>query len=88
MTLVATALCADRTVASPNPRPQPDETAARTLVGKLTYSFRRVVPVVRFVEVRRDKDQLADASPALKAQLLPGHLAAQPFQFRLPPPVL
>jgi len=86
MTLVATALCADRAVVSQLPRPQPEAPAARSLVGRLTCRFQRVVSAVKLVESRREKENLADGPVLLAAQILPGYQPITPFQFRLPPP--
>jgi hypothetical protein len=54
ITLMATALCADRAVsAAPEIRPQV-ATAAGKLVTRLSVSLRRVVPSARVFESRRD----------------------------------
>jgi hypothetical protein len=51
--VVATALCADRVAtAAPQARPQVSQ-LARAVANKLSASFRRVVPSIRFVEDRR-----------------------------------
>jgi hypothetical protein len=88
--VVATALCADRaSAAAPQVRPQVSQ-LARTVANKLTSSFRRVVPTVRFVENRREG--LCDAMllpPADAGSPTCVHASdASPFRFRLPPPVL
>lgn len=88
VTLVATALCADRVMASaPDLQSRPQTQSDRTLVGRLSVSFRRVVPAVRLVEVRRDQEHTAMVLPVLldRPIVLPSRLS--PFQFRLPPPV-
>ena len=88
MTLVATALCADRAVmASPAARPD-DSTPTRTLVGRLTVTLRRCVPSVRLWETRRDQDRPAFALLATPASPLIAPVSLSPFQFRLPPPAV
>ncbi len=87
MTLVATALCADRAVIA-NPVVRPEPVVSQTLVGRLTVSFRRSVAAVRFLEVRRDQDQLAVA-PTVRPQVSTfAPVSLSPFQFRLPPPAI
>jgi hypothetical protein len=95
MTLVATALCADRVAtAAPAPpaheqQPMADPIArlASHLGSKLTCAFRRVVTETRLSPVRRDG--MATPSPVAPRMALPAtiHVAeSSPFQFRLPPP--
>jgi hypothetical protein len=91
MTLVATALCADRAViAAPAGGAQTPATVGitnRTLVARLTVSLRRCVPGLRMVAVRRDQDRPA-IIPSLAAQTpLFEAVSLSPFQFRLPPPL-
>jgi hypothetical protein len=89
ITLVATALCADRALsAAPVLRPQV-ATAAGKLVSRLSVSLRRVVPSVRVYESRRDgladsyvkSSWTSDASVRLGAEL-------SPLLLHLPPPTL
>jgi hypothetical protein len=88
VTLVATALCADRVVASaPHLQNRPEPQTARSLVGRLSVSFRRVVPTVRLVETRRDQEPMARVLPVVIDQPVIMPLRLSPFQFRLPPPV-
>ena len=87
MTLVATALCADRTVASPSPQLPDVSVGQQTLVGRLSVSLRRCVPAVRLLETRQDVDR-----PALTVVPMPqlpmiAPAIFSPFQFRLPPPL-
>jgi hypothetical protein len=85
ITLVATALCADRAVASaPVVRPEP--VANRTLVGRLKVTFRRCVALVRIWETRRDQDRPATAAAFVAPACPFAPLSLSPFQFRLPPP--
>ena len=88
-TLVAAALCADRTIsAAPSLGPQPVQLAQR-LVNRLSISFRRVAPVARFFADRQAGPALAsiDSSPSLRATA-PARQQISPFQFRLPPPAV
>jgi hypothetical protein len=88
--VVATALCADRVAtAAPQARPQVAQ-LARTVANKLSASFRRVVPSIRFVEDRRGAAFTAPTCPPAEAGSPTGLHAsdASPFQFRLPPPSL
>jgi hypothetical protein len=95
MTLVATALCADRVAtASPalraheqQPTADPIARLASHLGSKLTGAFRRVVTETRLTQVRRDG--VATPSPVAARIVVPAaiHVAeTSPFQFRLPPP--
>jgi hypothetical protein len=87
LTLVATALCADRAMASPVSE-RPDATVAQgTLVGRLSVSLRRCVPAVRLLETRRDQDRPALAVVAIPRLPLIAPAAFSPFQFRMPPPL-
>lgn len=89
ITLVATALCADRAVsAAPALRPQV-ATAAGKLVTRLSVSLRRVVPAVHVYESRRDG--LADLSQALACpsqSIACLGMQLSPLILHLPPPAL
>jgi hypothetical protein len=92
MTLVATALCADRVVtASPDLRAQLQSGAdpIARLATKLSATFRRVVPAVRLHQVRHEAVvTLAPAMPGIRP-LLQVHATRGPLSdFRLPPPCL
>jgi hypothetical protein len=90
MTLVATALCADRAAtAAPMLRPQTAVPAAQTLVGRLTTCLRHVVPGVRLYQVRGE----GRTAPANIRAVIPASIditppPISPFRFRLPPPVV
>jgi hypothetical protein len=87
--VVATALCADRAAtAAPQARPQVAQ-LARSVASKLSASFRRVVPTIRFVEDRRAVS-VASVLPSAEAgwPTVTHASAASPFRFRLPPPAL
>jgi hypothetical protein len=88
VTLVATALCADRAMAFPrNVCPDSPCQTPRGFVGRITVSFRRAAPAVRIVQVRRDQERplVLLTPPVVSAIVLPPPLS--PFQFRLPPPL-
>lgn len=87
--VVATALCADRVAAAaPQAGPQVSQ-LARTFASRITVSFRRVVPSIRFVEDRR-MGVLAWSGNMRAEVRTPVVHATQgsPFEFRLPPPTL
>lgn len=91
MTLVATALCADRVAtAAPEIRAQlqPVDPIAR-LATKLSVTFRRVVPAVRLHQVRHEGAMTpAPLRPVAVIPVTIHATDASPFQFRLPPPSL
>lgn len=88
--LVATALCADRTVAAaPQVRPQTSSVAGR-LVSRLSVRFQRVLPGVKLYQPRAERFDDA-AAPVLlrnKAETLGYRRAFSPIEFSLPPPAL
>ncbi|HEY7119892.1 MAG TPA: hypothetical protein VH475_25105 [Tepidisphaeraceae bacterium] len=92
VTLLATALCADRQVASAAAQ----SASARTEAGpvtpnfaqRLTVSLRRVVPTVKFHQARQDGvTPIADRAAFDGPQAHPHQTLGAPFQFRLPPPL-
>jgi hypothetical protein len=88
ITLVASALCADRALAaSPMLRPQVASAAGR-LVSRLSVSLRRSVPSARVYQVRRE-GAAAQAVPQLSSPLPARSLGVQlsPLVLRLPPPL-
>jgi hypothetical protein len=93
MTLVATALCADRVtsaaprVGSPQVQSDPIARLANHLATKLSRTLRRVVAVVRLSPSRREGVAPLIRLESLAAAPLGVHVAqGSPFQFRLPPP--
>jgi hypothetical protein len=86
-TLVAAALCADRTMAAaPSMRPEAVQLAQR-LVNRLSVSFRRVAPVARFIADRQAGPAVAAVDRSASLLDVPHiRLPISPFQFRLPPP--
>jgi hypothetical protein len=91
VTLVATALCADRAVAAAvapeaPARPQSSmmEMAGR-FVSRLSSNFRRVVATVRIYEPRSQQSAPTFEHPVPESINLV-HLPISPNQFRLPPP--
>jgi len=86
MTLVATALCADRAVVS-SASLVPEQTApSQTLVRRLTAGLRRVVPAVRLYQPRCDNQPAAAELPPPSRTADWARPPLSPFQFRLPPP--
>ena len=87
--VVATALCADRVAtAAPQARPQVSQ-LARAVANKLSASFRRVVPSIRFVEDRRLGAFATSLNMRTEVRAPVVHATqGSPFQFRLPPPTL
>ena len=88
VTLVATALCADRAVAVPAAvRPDPANLArGKTLVARLTVNLRRSLPALQLVQARRDQDSPSRLIRAAFQSVAVVRSALSPFQFRLPPP--
>jgi len=85
--VVATALCADRSVsAAPVARPQ-SQGLARTFASKLTTGLRRAVAPMRVQSVRTVEAAPVFASP-IRDAASGVHSTFSPFQFRLPPPSL
>jgi hypothetical protein len=87
--VVATALCADRVAtAAPQARPQVAQ-LARAVANKLSASFRRVVPSIRFVEDRRPGAIASSGDMRIGVRIPTIHATqGSPFEFRLPPPAL
>ncbi|HUB28022.1 MAG TPA: hypothetical protein VL992_21530 [Tepidisphaeraceae bacterium] len=87
MTLVATALCADRAVVS-SASVIPQETGqSQTLVERLAARFRGAVRAVRLFASRCEKPRPV---ASVKAPVVAGAwvlASLSPFQFRLPPPL-
>jgi hypothetical protein len=86
MTLVATAICADRSLPAARIEPVTSHFAGR-LIERLSVNFRRVVPAVRLYQHQRfgfASPELAVARPQVRGA---GPIVSlSPFQFRLPPP--
>lgn len=93
VTLLATALCADRAVASATASVQGPRTeaepVARGFAQRLTVSLRRVVPAVKLSPSRQE-----GVAPVVRGDEIAGDQGVvrlalgTPFQFRLPPPVV
>jgi len=93
VTLVATALAADRAVASVScapaelSRPISVESMAGRLVRPLSSNFRRVIPSARLWENLRENAIVPSTVPDVQPPMVPiAPVAISPFQFRLPPP--
>jgi len=85
--VVATALCADRSVsAAPVLRPQ-SQGFARTFASNLTTSLRRAVASTRVESVRTNESAPKLALP-IRETASGVRSEFSPFQFRLPPPAL
>jgi hypothetical protein len=83
--VVATALCADRSVsAAPVARPL-SQGLARTFASKLTTSLRRAVATSR-VQVVRSVEAAPVFAPPIREAASGVRSQFSPFQFRLPPP--
>lgn len=90
VTLMATAMCADRAIpTAPTQAPATANLASR-LMERLAVSLRAVVPGARIYQVRRwglrpaNDPPMAPPTMAVNLQSAP----LSPFQFRLPPPRL
>ena len=92
ITLVATALCADRAVASVAPTVVRHEarvtSLAERLVSRLSSNFRRVVPAMRLCERARGESITSIAQWPAPVLAFIARQPISPFQFRLPPPAL
>ena len=93
VTLLATALCADRRLAS---TAAASEGGSRTEAGpvargfaqRLTVSLRRVVPAVKLHQGRQEGvAQVVWSQADFRPQVDVRPSEGTPFQFRLPPPV-
>lgn len=92
VTLLATALCADRSVASAAQasRVEAAGPVARGFAQRLTVSLRRVVPAVTLHQSRQEGFASVvwrGAFAGAQATITRG-MQGMPFQFRLPPPVV
>lgn len=85
-TLITTLVCLDRVTLAESGQHAPVRTAARSIVGKLTFSFRKVVPITAMPRVLgRALRTDCGLRPAFAQshQHPTGNLT---YQFRLPPP--
>ena len=87
VTLMATAICADRSLSAAPTEPQASHFAGR-IIQRLSVNLRRVVPATCLYQPRRfglpPAQILHPRLDALAVDLIPPLLS--PFQFRLPPP--
>ena len=93
ITLVATALCADRAVASVAPAQVQRHDArvvslAERFVQRLSSNFRRIVPAMRLCERSRGESLATVANRPAPIVAFVAQQPISPFQFRLPPPAL
>ena len=92
MTLVATALCADRVATSSldvRAQLQSGADPIARLATKLSATFRRVVPAVRLHQVRHEGiATLTPVMPAIGPVAQVHAMRGSLFDYRLPPPFL
>jgi hypothetical protein len=90
MTLVATALCADRAAVASSPDRSPGTPENRSLVGRLSTGLRRTVTPVRFVAQRQFGPAMVSAADERACPVLPAlsSVPVTPGQLPLPPPVV
>jgi hypothetical protein len=100
VTLLATALCADRAVAVAAARAtgeaaapaggrdrNPAQSGQQTFAQRLTRSLRQVVPSMQLHQTRRDGLAPIDVPGDVRTAQSSGRgVETTPFQFRLPPP--
>jgi hypothetical protein len=87
VTLMATAICADRSLPAARVEPVTSHFAGR-LIERLTVNFRRAIPAGQLYKQQRfglPPTQITPAGPSLAIAWVAPRLS--PFQFRLPPPV-
>jgi len=92
VTLVATALCADRAVSAAAPSSlRPESTVmsmAGRLVRRLSSNFRRVVPSLQLLQSLRISAVVSQILAIAPDHAFVPPLRLSPFNFRLPPPSL
>jgi hypothetical protein len=90
VTLLATALCADRAVAgAPVGRAETTGEVTRGFAQRLTTSLRRVVPAVKLELGRRQgMAPVVWRGDDAGSQVLAHSIVGDSFRFRLPPPVV
>jgi hypothetical protein len=87
VTLMATAICADR-VAPAVPAQTTTTHFASRLIERLSMNLRRVLPAVTLYQPRQFEPGLTVRRPlAIANQAFFPALPLSPFQFRLPPPL-
>jgi hypothetical protein len=85
--VVATALCADRSLsAAPAPRGEVSEGLARSFASKLTSNLRRAVAPTVSVEPARSNETVRPFALPIREEASGIRSELSPFQFRLPPP--
>jgi hypothetical protein len=89
VTLMATAICADRGLPTAPAEPQATSHFAGRLMERLCVNLRRTVPAARLCQARRvDLRSTDSAAPRLDSLTLSFiSPSLSPFQFRLPPPI-
>jgi hypothetical protein len=87
VTLMATAICADRSLPAAPAEPVTSHFAGR-FIERLSVNFRRVVPACRLYTPQRfglPPMEMSAPGPGVTVDWVSPRLS--PFQFRLPPPV-
>jgi hypothetical protein len=89
VTLMATAICADRGLPSAPAEPQTTSHFAGRLMERFCINFRRTVPSATLCQPRRFDLRPAEMALGRFDDLTLGFIATSlsPFQFRLPPPI-
>jgi hypothetical protein len=87
VTLMASAICADRSIAAAPTEPQAATLAGR-IIERLSVKLRNVIPATRLYQPRRFGLGAARAALPRFSLVRTDFTAPQlsPFQFRLPPP--
>jgi len=88
VTLMATAICADRALPA-RAAEEPSSHLAGRLIERLTQNLRRVVPAAQLYQARRPGLRPMEILMPLGGDLAAGiaPIRLSPFQFRLPPPL-
>ena len=88
VTLVATAICADRSLPRASAEPQTAHIAGR-LMERLSVNLRQTVPAARICQPRRFGLRTVEIArtPAHDFTISFVPVSISPFQFRLPPPI-
>jgi hypothetical protein len=88
VTLMATAICADR-IGPATPAQAPITPFTTRLIERLGKNLRRVLPAVALYQPHRvDPDATARRPLPLSDQAFFNAPSFSPFQFRLPPPIV
>jgi hypothetical protein len=88
--VVATALCADRSLSAAPVARSADASSglARSFASKLTSNLRRAIAPTVSVQPTRSDEQVQTFAPAIREEASGVRISLSPYQFRLPPPML